>query len=314
MSTEFSSKHFVIHEVSENVYAVIHSNGGWQICNSGIMDVGGSTLLFDTGLTPQSARDLREASIHLTGKEPTIVVNSHYHNDHIRGNQSFQESIIISSSQIRDLIDSKGREEIESDKKHATQQLNNINELRKSEKPEDRAYVELFQPYWEGIITSLPSLELRLPMLSFTESLTLHGSDKTAILTSFSNGHTDNDCILFLPDEGVMFCGDILFAGCHPYLGDGYPDSWLMILDQLEKMNAEVLIPGHGHVGAPEDLVLMIEYIVSLMNIVRLIHEQGGSADDATDVPVPESFTDWILDRPFYSMNMSFLYKQFKAS
>ena len=314
MSTGFTSKHFIIHEVSENVYAAIHSNGGWQTCNSGIIDLGGSTLLFDTGLTPQSAGDLREVSIHLTGRAPTIVVNSHYHNDHIRGNQSFQESTIISSSQIRDLIDSKGREEIESDKKHATQQLNNINELRKSDKPEDRAYVELFQPYWEGIITSLPSLELRLPMLSFTESLTIHGSDKTAILTSFSDGHTDNDCILFLPDEGVMFCGDILFAGYHPYLGDGYPDSWLMILDQLKEMNAEVLIPGHGHVGAPEDLALMIEYIVSLMNNVRLIHEQGGSADDATDVPVPESFTDWILDRPFYSMNMSFLYKQFKAS
>jgi glyoxylase-like metal-dependent hydrolase (beta-lactamase superfamily II) len=314
MSTGFSSKHFVVHEVSENVYAAIHSNGGWQTCNSGIIDLGGSTLLFDTGLTPQSANDLNEASIQLTGKEPEYIVNSHYHNDHIRGNQSFQESIIISSSQIRDLIDSKGREEIESDKKHATQQLNNINELRKSEKPEDRAYVELFQPYWEGIITSLSSLELRLPMLTFTESLTLHGSDKTAILTSFSNGHSDNDCILFLPDERVMFCGDLLFAGCHPYLGDGYPDSWLMILDQLKEMNAEVLIPGHGYVGAPEDLALMREYIVSLMNNVRLIHEQGGSADDATDVPVPESFKDWILDRPFYSMNMRFLYKQFKTS
>ena len=105
-----------------------------------------------------------------------------------------------------------------------------------------------------------------------------------------------------------------MFAGCHPYLGDGYPDSWLMILDQLEKMNAEVLIPGHGHVGAPEDLALMRKYIVSLMNNVRLIHEQGGSADDAIDVSVPESFKDWILGRPFYSMNMSFLYNQFKAS
>ena len=91
MSEGFSSNHFNIHEISEDVYAVIHSDGGWQICNSGILDLGDNTLIFDTGLTPQSAIDLRDVSIHLTGKEPKFIVNSHYHNDHIRGNQSFPD-------------------------------------------------------------------------------------------------------------------------------------------------------------------------------------------------------------------------------
>ena len=134
MSKGFSSKHFVVHEVSGNVYAVIHSDGGWQIGNSGIIDLGDSTLLFDTGLTPQSARDLRDASVHLTGREPTYVVNSHYHNDHIRGNQCFPESKFISTSLTRELIDSKGRKEFESDRRHAKQQLMNISEIKKRDK------------------------------------------------------------------------------------------------------------------------------------------------------------------------------------
>ena len=174
MSKGFSSQHFVAHEVSNNAFAVIHSDGGWQICNSGIVDLGDCTILFDTGLTPQSARDLRDTSIHLTGREPTYVVNSHHHNDHIRGNQSFPKSKIISSFMTRELIDSKGREEFESDMKHVKQQLKNISELSKRDQPEDRAYVKLFQPYWEGILESLPSLELCLPELTFKRSLSIH--------------------------------------------------------------------------------------------------------------------------------------------
>lgn len=314
MSTGFSSRHFVVHEVSDNVYAVIHSEGGWLIGNSGIIDLGEGTLVFDTGLTPQSARDLRDASVHLTGREPTFVVNSHYHNDHIRGNQCFPASKIISTSLTRELIDSKGREEFESDRRHAKQQLMNIRTLAEKDQPEDRNYVELFQPYWEGIIESLPLLRLCIPELTFTGSLSIHGKDKSAVLTSFNKGHTDSDCVLFLPDEGVLFCGDLLFIGCHPYLGDGYPDSWLSILGELKKMNADVYIPGHGHVGDVEDLTLLKQYIGMLMENARKVFEWGSSADNAAEVPVPDIFKDWILERPFYGVNMRFLYKQYVNS
>ncbi len=310
MSKGFSSKHFVVHEVSSNVYAVIHSDGGWQIGNSVIIDLGDSTLLFDTGLTPQSARDLRDASVHFTGREPTYVVNSHYHNDHIRGNQCFPESKVMATSLTRELIDSKGREEFESDKRHVKQQLMNIRELAESDQPEDRNFVELFQPYWEGIKKSLPMLELSLPELTFKEKLIIHGSKKSVILIGYNQGHTENDCVMFLPEDGVLFCGDLLFAGCHPYLGSGYPDSWLSILDELREMNADVYVPGHGHVSDVEDLTLMKQYIGILMENARMVHESGGSADNAAEVPTPEMFRDWILERPFYCVNMRFLYKQ----
>jgi len=304
----FHSKHFTVQEVSENIFAVIHSDGGWQIGNSGIIDLGDSTLLFDTGLTPQSARHLREASIHHTGREPTYVVNSHYHNDHIRGNQCFKESKTISTSLTRELIDSKGREDIASDTRHVKQQLKNLRELAEKNQPNDRSYIEQFQPYWEGIKESLSNLELCLPELTFKEKHVIHGSEKPAILVEFNQGHTDNDCVLFLPEDGVLFCGDLLFAGCHPYFGDGYPDSWLSILDTLMEMKADVYIPGHGKAGDVEDLKLMKQYIGILMDNARIVHEGGGSADDASEVPVPEMFKNWILERPFYGLNMRFLY------
>ena len=53
------------------------------------MDLGGSTLVIDTTLTPTAAEDLRADAQHLTGRVPNLVVNTHYHNDHIWGNQVF---------------------------------------------------------------------------------------------------------------------------------------------------------------------------------------------------------------------------------
>ena len=87
MVEEFSSRHFTLHEIGEGVYAVINSVGSWLHTNSGIIDLGGSSLVFDTGTAPQAAHDLKEAAVALTGNTPTYVVNSHWHDDHYWGNQ-----------------------------------------------------------------------------------------------------------------------------------------------------------------------------------------------------------------------------------
>lgn len=54
--------------------------------NSGIVDLGDQTLVFDSSNTPRAARDLLAASLAFTGREPTFVINSHWHDDHVRGN------------------------------------------------------------------------------------------------------------------------------------------------------------------------------------------------------------------------------------
>ena len=79
------SKHFELHQLAEGTFAAIAKDGGSAICNSGIVDLGGQVVVFDTFLTPQAALDLRHATEELFGRAPHIVVNSHYHNDHIWG-------------------------------------------------------------------------------------------------------------------------------------------------------------------------------------------------------------------------------------
>lgn len=305
-----SSKHFRLERLTKGVYAAVHIDGGCAICNSGIVDLGKQTLIFDTGLTPQAARDLLAAAVVLTGRTPDYVLNSHCHNDHIRGNQVFTKAMIISTTRTRELIATQGQTELEDDRKNAPERLATMKTFAQSEDPEKRKVAALFLPYWQGILASLPKIKLCLPELTFNDQLTFHGTERTAQLLAVGGGHTESDCVLFLLQDDVVFCGDLLFVQGHPYLGDGNPDTWLSTLDRLERLGAKVYVPGHGPIGKREDLGKMRLYIHTLTQQVKKTVARGGTVEDAAECPMPEPFADWILAQPFYEANMRFLYSR----
>lgn len=308
MSSSLSSRHFRLERLTEGVYTAVHTDGGWMICNAGIVDLGDRTLVFDTGLTPEAASDLRDAAEVLTGRLPNYVVNSHCHNDHIRGNQVFVEAMTISTERTRELFATKGQAELDADRKDAREHLAEMEAFAKSENQEKRNVAALFLPYWQGILASVPEIKLRPPELTFKDWLTFHGTDRTAELIAVGGGHTESDCVLFLPQEGVIFCGDLLFVQGHPYLGDGDPETLLSILDRVNNLTANVFVPGHGPVGERADLNKMQLYVRRLMQQVREVVVRGGTVEEAVRQPVPQPFTDWRFAQPFYEGNLRFLY------
>ena len=100
----FLSKHAQVHEITDQIHAFIAKDGGAAISNAGVVDLGGQVVVFDTFLTPQAALGLRLFAEQRFGQRPTIVVNSHYHNDHVWGNQVFlPDAVILASAGTRDL-------------------------------------------------------------------------------------------------------------------------------------------------------------------------------------------------------------------
>jgi cyclase len=73
------------------------------------------------------------------------------------------------------------------------------------------------------------------------------------------DGHSDNDSVLWLPQDDVVFMSDLLYIGCHLYLGAGNPGSLLRILDAIRVMRPTIVMPGNGPVGGPEDFVKMAQ-------------------------------------------------------
>lgn len=302
------SRHFQLERLTDGVYACVHKDGGWAISNASIIDLGKQTLVFDTYLTPQAAYDLRAAAKTVTRRMPDYVVNSHYHNDHIRGNQVFNESVLVSTKRTRELIATQGQAELESDRKQAAKRLAELKVFAQSQDKKRRKFAAFFLPYWQGILASLPKIKLRLPELTFERQLTFHGTKRTAQLIEVNKGHTESDCLLFLPQEGVVFCSDLLFVRGHPYLGDGDPQNLLSILDQLEGLAANVYVPGHGPVGKREDLDKLRLYIRKLMRLAQEAVARGNGVEDLVKQPIPQPFANWILAQPFYEANLRFLY------
>jgi glyoxylase-like metal-dependent hydrolase (beta-lactamase superfamily II) len=97
------SPYFLLERVADGVYAALARPGAGALGNAAIVDLGDRALVFDTFLMPQAARGLRGAAESLTGRPVAYVVNSHFHADHVCGNQVFADATIIATEQTRGL-------------------------------------------------------------------------------------------------------------------------------------------------------------------------------------------------------------------
>lgn len=305
------SRHFALHQLAEGVLAAIAIDGGSAICNSGIVDLGGRTLIFDTFLTPQAATDLRQAITDAIGAASYIVVNSHYHNDHIWGNQVFApDAPIISSRRTRALIATAGADEFAWYSSNSAQRLEALRAQYETSNDEQRKQLRMWIGYYEGLVEALPHLTVCMPNITYDDHLEIHGTRHTAELIAYEGAHTEHDTILFLPEMGIAFAGDLLFVGCHPYLGDGDPLQLLKALRELRELDAAYCIPGHGPVGTAEDLSLMIDYVECCLEAARALVDHGDTAEERfAQLKIAEKFAHWQLPN-FYEANIRSLCKR----
>lgn len=98
------SRHFTLRELGSGIFAAIANDGGWAVCNAGIIDLGDRTLVFDTFVNQRAATDLKNAAEHLTGRTVGYVINSHWHGDHVNGNQVFTGAEIVATGKTREVM------------------------------------------------------------------------------------------------------------------------------------------------------------------------------------------------------------------
>jgi len=305
------SKHFQIERLADGVYAAVASELGHAICNAGIVDIGDKTIVFDTFISPNAAKDLLEAAEQLTSHKVACVVNSHYHEDHIRGNQVFSPDVdIISTIWTREAIAQNEPKEISREKENVPKGIIDTQLKLDAEKNlKRRRELAFLSVYYRAMIESHPQLKTRLPNITFEHKLVIHGKQKTVELLPFV-GHTASDIVLYLPEEKIAFMSDLLFINIHPYLPSGSPADWKQSLNKIEALGIKTAVPGHGPVGRSADLSLMTQYIQSLESIATNMVKSGKSAKELYLQPIPSPFeTWWLFFDNFFFTNLEFLYK-----
>lgn len=312
------SQNFNLIKVADGVFACIHKIGGKAICNVGIIDTGDETIIFDSFLSPDVANEIPDLVKKLNLSPIKYIVNSHWHNDHIRGNQIFSKEVdIISTRKTAELIKINEPKQIAAEKNYAPKQLAYWDSLLNNYKGDhtDREYqtILMWQPYYAALVESNEILETRIPNVFVDKEKIIKGSKRNVKLMCYGKGHTESDLILYLPEEKIVFTSDFVFIEMHPYLADGYIEDWKNYLTVIENIGIEKLVPGHGNIGDAKDLRIMKEYIEMIEKQTQRMIADDFSITEVEYIDVPEPFSDWWF-KDFFTRNLRFLYEKESSS
>ena len=308
-----TSRHFQIEQLADGVYAAISIDGTGSMSNAGIVDLGDTTLIFDTFATPQAAQDLRNAAGQLTGHPIRYVINSHKHGDHVWGNQVLrQDGCIIATATTRADMLKHADENNEAFQRDLENDIREMEAKHAKEEDENKRRSQANEiATRREILTALPAFKRVMPDLTFERQLTLYGSHRAVELLTYGGGHTASDAFLYLPDDRILFMGDLLFVRTHPWMGDGNPEEWRQILQRVEQLNFALAVPGHGPLGAREDMVLNRHYITSIVALAEKCMSKSETLEEATKAKMPAPFDSWEGSEVF-DWNLEFLYSRKK--
>jgi cyclase len=305
-----TSKHFRLEALREGVYAAIGVPGTGSGSNAGIIDLGDRALVFDTFLTPQAGDDLRAAAERLTGRPVAYVINSHWHADHIHGNQAFAwDTPIIATSRTRELMAQNGPEAVAEFQGAAAEAQKLEAALAQEQDEQQRAALQEKLSESREMAACARRLALRLPEQTFDTQVVFHGSRRVAELLTYGGGHTESDSFLLLRDDKLAFLGDLLFVRSHLWMGHGNPQEWRGILGRVALLDLETAVPGHGPVGTPADFPAVVSYIDAIEQLVAEARASGKTLEEARATPVPAAFAGWAWEEGF-GYNIDALYQR----
>lgn len=278
--------HFTLVPLSGGAYAAIAKPGDRaSVGNAGFVIRPSGVLVVDAFATSAAAEELLAEIRKLTRAPVRWVVNTHYHLDHVGGDAVFARAgaVILAHENVRAWV--------------RTENL----KWRKEITLEDKA-----------MLAALP-----LPDVTYREGLTLW-PDGRKIELQTRPGHTGGDTIVFLPEENVVFAGDLVWKETVPNLIDAKTEEWIRTLDAfVNEHPAATFVPGHGEVARPLDVRYFRDYLVGLRTSVDRGLAQGKSGRALVEEYLPlqkKRFGSWTWFDQFAEKNIELTEQEFKGT
>ncbi|MCW8943427.1 MAG: MBL fold metallo-hydrolase [Sedimenticola sp.] len=277
MSKKFAShadveeKNVSFDKLAEGVYAYTAEGDP----NTGIIIGDDSVMVIDTQATPDMAQDVIRRIREVTDKPIEYVVLSHYHAVRVMGASAYNPKQIIASQATYDLIVERGQFDFDSE-------------------------VGRFPRLFQGV-ESVPGLTW--PTLTFESSMTLWMGKRRVELMHVGRGHTKGDIVVWLPEEKILFSGDLVEFGATPYTGDAYLSDWPQTLANVRALGAEKLVPGRGDaVTTPETVEAAIsgtqDFLTQMFESVKKGRSEGKALNEIyteTYQVLKPKFGDWVI-------------------
>lgn len=277
---------FDVQEVAAGVYAAIRRDPPGMMFNgnSAFIINDEDVVVVDTTNTPASARALLAALRKLTNKPVRYVINTHWHDDHMMGNQVFQEAfpgveIIGHASTLVDLptVGAKNRQGLLDYAKEGIASLRKqIQEnqsmaggpLTEEERASHISDIALVEQY----VAEAPGFRVVPPTLTVTDGLTLRRGSRTIEIRHLGRGHSGADLVVHLPNERLVISGDLVVWPV-PLVGStSYPAEYGPALERLLALRPAAIVPGHGPVLRDDS------HVRTQVRLLKSIDEQTRAA------------------------------------
>jgi len=283
--------HFTLVEAVPGVHAAVAGDTGAAIGNAAVVDTGTRTLVVDTFMTSQASAELRAAAKDLTGRDAFLVVNTHWHSDHVRGNQTFADVPIVATPRTLELIVADTPADLAAYEEEIDAFLDGARKAAESDDPAERESAAGRLRTLQQLKESIPGFSLTLPQLLVDDHLVFDDGRRVELITH-GPGHTDSDIFVWLPDDRAVVAGDLCWNAMHPRLDDGHPPAWAEVLSRMRDLGPEAVVPGHGPPAGIEIVEAMIPYMLSVGEMVEAIRKGA----DPGSLPPPAGSEAW--DRP----------------
>ena len=271
-------------ELETGVFARLHEG----LTNAGIIVGDDSVLIIDSLRVPSFARDLIKDVKDITDKPIKFVIDTHSHWDHSWGNEEFPDATIIGHKNCyAEMIDVEWNEQ-----------------WRKKVTSSNDPWSE------EGNIVNITP-----PNMTFETSMQLYFGGRELDLKYFGKAHTSGDIYIHLPNEKIVFTGDVAQDGGVPYLGDCYPADWPDTDNKLAALPIERFMSGHGPIGDHKALEGARDFIHNLVDSVKSAIADGQNSVQASESVIAQLTPEYGNWRSFDRIgeNLTSVYEKLKV-
>lgn len=271
-------------EVADGVFARLHEG----LTNAGIIVGDEGVLVIDSLRVPSFARDLIQDVRRLTPLPIRYLIDTHSHWDHAWGNEEFTNSLIIGHENCRaEMVD-----------------LDRVEAWRNKT-------VTSGMPWSEEAKT----VNVTPPTLTFASSMCLHLGQREVHLRWLGRAHTSGDIFIHLPQDRLVFTGDVAQKQGVPFMGDGYIPEWAETDNRILALDADRFVSGHGPIGDRPALEEARDFIAAIGSSVEGAIAEGKDADTTraeVTSALRDRFGDWRgFDRVEESVGLA--YTQYSA-
>jgi len=258
--------------------------------NSGVIIGDDSVMIIEAQATPRLAQKVIDCVRTVTDKPITHLALTHYHAVRVLGASAFGTPNIIMSDVARSMVVERGQEDWDS---------------------EFGRFPRLFEGH-----ESIPGLTW--PSTVFSQSMSVYLGNRRVDLMHLGRAHTAGDIVIHVPDQNVMFTGDIVEYHSACYCGDGHFNDWGDTLDAIRYFDVDAIAPGRGDALIGKEMVNKAientrDFVSSTYQPVERIAARGGSLKEAWDAVRTEcdpKFSDYAIYEHCLPFNVARAYDE----